>query len=642
MPFKTDNKTATRKVQFTDAERSHEHDTGSTSEWSLARDATPKRSNSCRSLKAEWLSELTGWPWHDKELSQFYSKPTVMSDRHKAWRQTLRRQIAHGPDGAAQDNSKLAMTAPDEAVSRLREISRILAMLYAHPNAPTVQKLRARSSSVRDSEAVRCLIRISPFTELNIDLEAKEQAEPHTILERILPPDLIDRLKEYLAKHSQVTCREKDPDCQNCELARFCSYRRDQLRNAFAEGARLTFVDLFCGAGGMSAGFVNENFRPVAASDFNEAACRTYLLNHPELSPARMVCADVSQDGTLEAITAAVGDGDVDVLMGGPPCQGFSSVGFRAQRALRARRKTSGVWEDDDDRNYLFEFMIELTARLKPRVVVMENVPGMDAPRTDRPSFMATAKSMLEELGFAARIWELDAAAYGVPQHRIRKFLVASRAPVAPPPPEPEYQSKIRGLNIHDDLLPALTVDQAIGDLPALEADDGGAVSAAEFSLTTDNPALRHFIRHPRMPMRSNEKLIFNHRSRYNNERDLELFGTLEQGENGLDAIRKHKRHDLMRYRKDVFHDKYFRLSADAPSRTIVSHLRRDGNGFIHPTQTRSITPREGARLQSFPDSYVFCGSAGDQWQQIGNAVPPVLAKAIAGAIREHIQRFFD
>jgi DNA (cytosine-5)-methyltransferase 1 len=133
--------------------------------------------------------------------------------------------------------------------------------------------------------------------------------------------------------------------------------------------------------------------------------------------------------------------------------------------------------------------------------------------------------------------------------------------------------------------------------------------------------------------------LIFNHKARYNNRSDLELYATLRPGEDSVHAIERHGRADLMRYRRDVFDDKYARLRGDRPSKTIVAHLARDGNGYIHPSQVRSITVREAARLQSFDDYYIFCGSPSDQWIQVGNAVPPLLGQAIARSILDALGR---
>jgi DNA (cytosine-5)-methyltransferase 1 len=133
--------------------------------------------------------------------------------------------------------------------------------------------------------------------------------------------------------------------------------------------------------------------------------------------------------------------------------------------------------------------------------------------------------------------------------------------------------------------------------------------------------------------------VIYNHFVRYHNERDLELYRLLGPGEDSVHAIERHGRGDLMRYRRDVFDDKYYKLRPDRPSKTIVSHLAKDGNAYIHPHQNRSITVREAARLQSFDDRYIFCGAPTDQWVQVGNAVPPVLAEAIARALLPLLSR---
>jgi len=139
--------------------------------------------------------------------------------------------------------------------------------------------------------------------------------------------------------------------------------------------------------------------------------------------------------------------------------------------------------------------------------------------------------------------------------------------------------------------------------------------------------------------IRTPSKFLYNHRARYHNDRDLELYALLQPGENSVDAVEKHGRRDLMRYRQDVFDDKYWRLRSDRPSKTIVAHLAKDGNGYVHPEQVRSITVREAARVQSFDDEYVFCGSPSDQWVQVGNSVPPVLAEVIFRSFRDVLGR---
>src|SRR5262249_12392327 len=133
--------------------------------------------------------------------------------------------------------------------------------------------------------------------------------------------------------------------------------------------------------------------------------------------------------------------------------------------------------------------------------------------------------------------------------------------------------------------------------------------------------------------------LLFQHTVRFNNARDLELYGLLRPGEDSIHAVEEHGRADLMRYRKDVFDDKYARLRTDRPCKTIVAHLAKDGNGYIHPSQVRSLSFREAARIQSFRDGFIFCGSPSEQWIQLGNAVPPVLAEAIARSFMRALER---
>jgi DNA (cytosine-5)-methyltransferase 1 len=609
--------------------------------------AVPSDTRHRRSVEASKLKAQTGWPWDTRELAHFYARPLSYSRIHTRWRKDLIEKIAdgrfegvlsaprhtnvEGKDTEARDFRKSVKSAVDAVTERLREISRILAIQHQAPET-------LESS---DSHVERLLIRLAPFQELGLESQVEQSSHDLKLLNGFVPPDLTRPLYANLVEHGRTVCTVDEPACEECDLARFCNYRRNRVAARAKADKPVTMVDLFCGAGGMSTGFSRAGFRTLAAVDSDPYSCRTYELNHLDVIPDTVILGNVTEPSLLDKVAGLVPEDGVDVLVGGPPCQGFSSAGFMSQRSVRARRKDSGIWVEDDDRNYLFEYFVEMAARIRPRTIVMENVPGMDSSRGKRPSFMALAKAMLEALGYNARIWELDAAAYGVPQHRLRKFLVASKAKVAPPLPEPQYRSKIRDLDRFPDLLPPITVMQAIGDLPNVEPDAGEEVSTASYLADESEPSLRHFVTNRRFPIRSGNRVIYNHRARFNNKLDLELFGLLKPGENGLDIISKHQRSDLMRYRRDVFHDKYSRMLPDQPSRTIVSHLSRDGNSYIHPEQVRTITPREGARLQSFPDDYVFCGSQSEQWRQIGNAVPPLLAHAIAGALREHIRRFF-
>jgi DNA (cytosine-5)-methyltransferase 1 len=205
-----------------------------------------------------------------------------------------------------------------------------------------------------------------------------------------------------------------------------------------------------------------------------------------------------------------------------------------------------------------------------------------------------------------------------------------------PARPAEEYQD-VRRQALDLDALPPVTLDEALLGLPPREAGQGKAVEERPLPDPAASPRYRRYL--TKFGILRPSRLLFNHTVRYHNERDLKLYAILRPGEDSIHALERHGREDLMRYRKDVFDDKYARLRGDRPSKTIVAHLAKDGNGYVHPTEVRSISLREGARLQSFHDAYAFCGSPSEQWVQVGNAVPPVLAEAIARSFLRALDR---
>jgi DNA (cytosine-5)-methyltransferase 1 len=259
------------------------------------------------------------------------------------------------------------------------------------------------------------------------------------------------------------------------------------------------------------------------------------------------------------------------------------------------------------------------------------------AQRRENLSYLQAAEQGLRRLrlGFRTRIWRLNAAAFGVPQHRVRHFLIGCRDVDVPEAPRGEY----RDIMGRDDVeaLPAVRLEQAIFDLPPRAAGGGTAVDVRQDTVTEDDRRLRWYV--GRHGMRRQGPVVYNHHVRYHNKRDLELYRLLQPGEDSVHAIERHGREDLMPYRRDVFDDKFYKLRPDIPSKTIVAHLAKDGNGYVHPAQNRSITVREAARLQSFHDGYVFCGASSDQWVQVGNAVPPLLGEAIARTVLSLLRR---
>jgi DNA (cytosine-5)-methyltransferase 1 len=472
-----------------------------------------------------------------------------------------------------------------------------------------------------DTHVGRVLARLRPYRELGLSLAGLDHKQLQAALADVVPPNLRYSLHVNLLMHGREVCRSPQPLCERCELRNLCAtFRASEVKRA-ARSAAPTIMDLFAGAGGLSEGFRRGGFRTLLALDQDPIARRTYWLNHPELPDERLLGCDV-RELELAALKKLIGRARPDVLIGAPPCQGFSHAGFRS-KSTRTGYRVAG-----DDRNFLFEYMVAAAIALKPALFLMENVPGMQSARQENLSFLELAARKLQQQGkYRTAIWRLNASAFGVPQDRIRYFLVASRLRSLPASPHDEYQDLHRP-DFDVDALPPVTLDEAIFDLPPRDAGTGTAIERWEHPEDGDDPRRRRYLK--KFQLSRGSRLIFNHTVRYHNARDLELYALLRPGEDSIHAVERYGRDDLMRYRRDVFDDKYARLRPDRPSKTIVSHLAKDGNGYIHPSQVRSISIREACRLQSFHDEYAFCGSPSDQWIQIGNAVPPVLAETIA------------
>ncbi len=480
-----------------------------------------------------------------------------------------------------------------------------------------------------DTHVGRVLSRLGPYLELGLDLGGQDHKQLQRVLTDLIPPPLRYSLHVNLVEHGRAVCRAPKPLCDQCELRSFCRYFRDRESARVMATESPTVVDLFCGAGGSSEGFVRAGFKVLAAVDLDETAVRTYRLNHPGVPDDRILCQDIRTmpRGQLRKLAGT----RLDVLVGSPPCQGFSSAGFRSKKTR------TGYRPEEDERNHLWEWMVATALELKPKLFLMENVPGMQSAKREDMSFLDAAARRLEEKGgYRTEVWRLNAAAFGVPQERMRCFLVASRLPLMPARPAQEYQD-LRKPDLDLDALPAIGLGEAIFDLPSRNAGTGVAVELAPPRPSADDPRFRRYL--SKFGILRQSRVQYQHTVRYHNPRDLELYALLRPGEDSIHILEQHGRSDLMRYRRDVFDDKYARLRSDRPCKTIVAHLAKDGNGYIHPTQVRSLSFREGARVQSFHDGYLFCGSPSDQWIQLGNAVPPVLAEAIARTFRRTLER---
>ena len=272
-----------------------------------------------------------------------------------------------------------------------------------------------------DTHVGRVLTRLGLYRELGLDLEGLDHKQLQNVLAELIPPSLRYSLHVNLLVHGREVCTAQRPKCVQCELRNFCAtYRRQAASEAGASGAP-TVVDLFCGAGGLSEGFGRAGFQILLALDSDPVALKTYRLNHPYVPEDRVLCREIQtlEPGELKRLS---GRRTIDVLVGAPPCQGFSQAGFRSRKTLLRYRTAT------DERNYLFEYMVGAALELKPRIFLMENVPGMKSAKLGGASFLENAAAILESKGgYRAAIWKLNAAAFGVPQERVRYFLVATR-----------------------------------------------------------------------------------------------------------------------------------------------------------------------------------------------------------------------
>lgn len=383
-------------------------------------------------------------------------------------------------------------------------------------------------------------------------------------------------------------------------------------------------VDFFCGAGGLSLGFKQEGFHVDLANDYEAVCCETFKYNHPEVPADRVIHGDIRE--IVNHIENYI-DKDIDVVVGGPPCQGFSSA--NKQRVI------------DDPRNELYKYFIKAVTKIAPKFVIMENVRGMlpYAEQVAEDYHNISIKKGLKTLSYDVAYKVMVSDNFGVAQKRQRLIFIAVRSDVSKSK-KITPQHLINEIDKSNQNVKRHVLKDALAHIKQLDAprvknmtdvdDDttGRKVGPNEF-IGNENSYLK------RINQNKEFDLIFNHKARYNNDVNHEIYGKLTQGEDGTSEKIK----DIMPYlhRNHIFKDKYFKLIADKPSRTITAHLKMDCHSHIHPFQVRSITPREAARIQSFPDDYVFMGAYLKTYMQIGNAVPPMMARGIAKIIKNYL-----
>lgn len=372
----------------------------------------------------------------------------------------------------------------------------------------------------------------------------------------------------------------------------------------------LTVVDLFCGAGGLSYGFEQAGFKVVAAVDYDPVSAETYRIQNPNTPLLNQDIADVT-GRSLQTIAG----GPIDLVIGGPSCQGFSTHGKR---------------NPEDPRNYLFKHFVRLVNEVRPAWVVMENVKGLLS--FDRGRYRNAIHDSFQKIGYRIESRVLRAVDFGVPQLRERLFFIATRTngDITFPSPThcpPEF-SELTGLQ------PFLTVEDAISDLPVI-GDEGEATRYA-------CPPKNEFQKYARYLA---PRLLTLHKAKKISEAAFNIIKHVPPGK-GIRALPFNLLPDRFKKMRIVStgalrHDcttLYHRLHWKKPSYTITCYFTNVSSGpFVHPSQNRSLTPREAARLQTFPDSYFF--TERQTQRQIGNAVPPLLARAVASELVSKFQK---
>ncbi|WP_282631097.1 DNA cytosine methyltransferase [Empedobacter sedimenti] len=370
-------------------------------------------------------------------------------------------------------------------------------------------------------------------------------------------------------------------------------------------------IDLFAGCGGLSLGLNKAGFNSIFVNEIEPIYGETYFFNH-SLPIDNYFIGDINEliknkENKLSSYK------NIDIVCGGPPCQGFSMA--NRQRVI------------DDPRNNLYKSYLEVLEYIQPKFFIMENVKGM---LKKAPEILEDFRSYLgEEYNFSYYVF--NAKDYGVPQNRERFILIGNRIGINSNEIIEEIKSKASG-----KIVP---LGEAIYDLPILKPKDirnNNEIENSDYGFTfrkNEKEKNTDFLN--RLNSNQVSDYIFNHKNRYNNERDIEIFSRLPQGANSLHESIK----DIMPYsnRNHMFKDKYFKLDETKISKTMTSHMKFDCNMYIHPNQARGLSPREAARIQTFPDDYFFKGSQNHWYAQIGNAVPVLLAEAIGKTIKKYI-----
>lgn len=388
--------------------------------------------------------------------------------------------------------------------------------------------------------------------------------------------------------------------------------------------SHLTLVDMFAGAGGLSCGLEMAGFRPLLALDANATYLSTYSHNHPGVVA---IANDIRELDAVEIKKlTGLSNGELDLMAGGPPCQGFSI--------------NAPVRSLDDQRNHLFREYLRIAAVLKPKAILIENVPGLVS--LGRGTVVEAIIKHLLGMGYTVGHKILFAGHYGVPQLRFRMVFIALRDGKEVVFPSPSHKAEavanFAGARelcqrifplLNTDLMPMTTVWDAISDLPPLAP--GEAIGECDYP--TPSKSLYQ------EALRDGSTVLTNHACTKLGRANLDRLKHIPQGGSWRDIPFDLLPAGLKRARRSDHTKRYGRLHPDEMCSTILTKCDPHWGSFFHPFQDRALSVREAARIQSFPDRYHFLGSLTQQYEQVGNAVPPLLAKALGTHLRRLISR---
>lgn len=371
-------------------------------------------------------------------------------------------------------------------------------------------------------------------------------------------------------------------------------------------GGGFTCIDLFCGAGGLSQGFYDQGYDIRVANDFDVHSAKTYRASHPNTTFIEGPIQNIESKVLLELTGLEVGE--LDCLIGGPPCQAFSV--YNHQRGFH------------DERSGLFREYLRLVEGLLPKFVVMENVTGILS--AGGGCAVEEIHRRLTALGYAVSQDTLKAERYGVPQERRRVFFVGTRLKnVFFNFPEPTH-----GPGLH----PLVTVRDAISDLPPRKILEG--VDVSEYDAAPMSAYQRE--------LRRGARVLYNHVAPRLAPINIERLRHIPQGGSWRDIPVELLPDGMKKARRCDHTKRYGRLHPDGLASTILTKCDLHWGAYIHPDQERTLTVREAARIQSFPDRMQFLGPRIEQFRQVGNAVPPLLAEAIAATVKHHLEEVLE